>query len=43
MSIFDRVEVSVPGSNYFDLSHDHKLTTNFGKLVPFYAEEIEND
>lgn len=32
--IFNSVKMPKVGSNVFDLTHDRKLSTNFGKLVP---------
>lgn len=40
MSIFDTIVVKKPKRSTFDLSHDVKLTTDFGKLVPFMCEEV---
>lgn len=40
MSIFDTVLVPRLKRTTFDLSHDVKLTTNFGVLTPFMCEEV---
>lgn len=40
MSIFSKVNVSLPKRSTFNLSHDVKLTCDFGKLVPFICEEV---
>lgn len=40
MSIFDSIKVPKPKRSNFDLSHDVKLTTDFGKLVPFLCTEV---
>lgn len=37
--IFNSVPVKRPRSNTFNLSHDKKLSTDFGKLVPVYLQE----
>lgn len=38
--IFDSVKVKVPKSNKFNLSHSHKLTLDFGMLVPVGCYEV---
>ena len=40
MSIFSKVKANVPKRSTFNLSHDVKLTCDFGKLVPFMCEEV---
>ncbi len=37
--IFEQIQLTRPKSNTFDLSHDHKLSLNMGKLVPIYCVE----
>lgn len=39
MNIFQKIKVKVEKRNTFDLSHDHKLSMNMGKLIPFYVQE----
>ena len=39
MSIFSQVETSKVKSNTFDLTHDVKLSTQFGKLTPICIQE----
>lgn len=39
MKIFDKVKVSAPGSNAFDLNHQRKLTCDMGKLIPILVQE----
>lgn len=40
MSIFSNVKSDKPKRSTFNLSHDVKLTCDFGKLVPFLCEEV---
>lgn len=40
MSIFSSVPVKKPKRSNFDLSHDVKLTTEFGRLTPFMCMEV---
>lgn len=40
MSIFKNVKVSSPKKTGFDLSHEVKLSTEFGKLTPVLCEEV---
>ena len=40
MSIFDSIIVPKFKRSTFDLQHDVKLTTDFGKLTPFMCEEV---
>lgn len=40
MSIFDSIKVPKPKRSTFDLSHDVKLTTDFGRLTPFLCTEV---
>lgn len=40
MSIFDSIIVPNFKRSTFDLSHEVKLTTDFGKLTPFMCEEV---
>lgn len=37
---FNTIRVKKPKNNWFDLSHDHKLSMRMGRLVPFYAQEV---
>lgn len=39
MSIFTEVQGRRPRTNTFNLSHDIKLTTDIGRLTPFYLQE----
>ena len=38
-NIFSKIPKTKVGSNTFDLTHDVKLTANFGKLIPIMATE----
>ena len=40
MSIFSKVPLKRPKRNVFNLSHDVKLTTEFGRLTPFLCEPV---
>lgn len=40
MSIFSKVKANKLKRSTFNLSHDVKLTCDFGKLVPFMCEEV---
>lgn len=40
MSIFSKVPIKRPKRNVFNLSHDVKLTTEFGRLTPFMCEPV---
>lgn len=40
MSIFNSVKLRQPKRSTFDLSHENKLTCDFGQLVPIYTEEV---
>lgn len=40
MSIFDSIVVPRFKRSTFELQHDVKLTTDFGKLTPFFCEEV---
>lgn len=40
MKLFDSVRVKRPSRNKFNLSHEKKMTINFGDLVPIYLQEI---
>jgi len=40
MGLFDTILVRKPKRTTFDLTHDVKLTCDFGKLVPFLCEEV---
>lgn len=40
MSIFSKIPLSRPKRNVFNLSHDVKLTTEFGRLTPFLCEPV---
>lgn len=38
-SIFKKLQVKKPGSSRFNLSHEVKLSCNFGELIPFICQE----
>ncbi len=38
--MFQRVPINPPGKNVFDLSHENKFTTEFGRLTPVLCEEV---
>lgn len=38
--IFEQVPAAKVATNVFDLSHDHKLTTDMGRLTPILCEEV---
>lgn len=38
-NIFKDIQVKVPKSNYFDLSHDNKFSTDMGRLTPILTLE----
>ena len=40
MKIFDKIRVSIPKKNKFDLSHERKLTMAMGELVPVMVQEV---
>jgi len=40
MNIFSKVPISKPQRNVFNLSHEKKLTTDFGKLVPIFVQDL---
>lgn len=40
MSLFDTIRVNKPKRNKFNLTHDVKLSTNHGKLTPFFCQEV---
>lgn len=40
MSIFTNLYVKPPKSSKINLSHDVSLTTDFGKLIPIYLEDV---
>lgn len=40
MSIFSKIPIKRPKRNVFNLSHDVKLTTEFGRLTPFICEPV---
>lgn len=40
MSIFSKVPIRRPKRNVFNLSHDVKLTTEFGRITPFLCEPV---
>lgn len=40
MSIFTNLYVKPPKSSRINLSHDVSLTTDFGKLIPIYLEDV---
>jgi len=39
-SIFNKIQLRKPKSNWFDLSHDHKTTFNMGELIPHHVQEV---
>lgn len=39
-TLFNSIKVKKPGKNVFDLSHDVKLSCQFGQLVPTLAMEV---
>lgn len=39
-NLFDQIEVRIPGTSTFDLSHDLKTTLEMGKLVPTLCQEV---
>lgn len=38
--IFEQVPAAKVSTNSFDLSHDHKLTTDMGRLTPILCQEV---
>lgn len=40
MSIFNSIRVRKPKRTAFDLSHEVKLSMDFGQLVPFFCQEV---
>lgn len=40
MSIFSSIRVFKPRRNVFDLSHEVKLSCNFGQLIPFFCQDV---
>lgn len=38
-NLFNSIRVRAPKRNKFNLSHDVKLSTNFGRLTPFFCQE----
>ena len=40
MSIFSSIRVRSPKRTAFDLSHEVKLTCDFGELVPFFCQDV---
>ena len=40
MSIFTNIFVKPPKTSRFVLSHDVMLTTDFGKIIPIYLEDV---
>lgn len=40
MSIFSKIPLKRPKRNVFNLSHDVKLTTEFGRITPFLCEQV---
>lgn len=40
MSIFSSIRVRKPKRTAFDLSHEVKLTCDFGELVPFFCQDV---
>lgn len=39
-NLFEQIEVRVPGTSTFDLSHDLKTTLEMGKLIPILCQEV---
>lgn len=40
MSYFDKIQMARPRLNKFDLSHDRKMSIEFGKLYPCYVQDV---
>ena len=40
MSIFSKVTISKPKSSRQNLTHENLLSTDFGKIIPFYLEDV---
>lgn len=40
MSIFDTIRTKKPKRTAFDLSHEVKLSMDFGQLIPFFCQEV---
>lgn len=40
MSIFSSIRVRKPKRTAFDLSHEVKLTCDFGELIPFFCQDV---
>lgn len=40
MSIFNSIKIKPPKRSAFNLSHEVKLTCDFGQLVPFFCQEV---
>lgn len=40
MSLFSSIKLRKPKRSNFDLSHEVKLTTDFGRLTPFLCQEV---
>lgn len=38
--LFNSVKLQKPRTNYFDLSHEKKLSCNMGELIPCYLQEV---
>lgn len=38
--LFNSVKLQKPKNNFFDLSHEKKLSLNMGELVPIYLQEV---
>ena len=38
--LFNSVKLQKPKNNFFDLSHEKKLSMNMGELVPIYLQEV---
>lgn len=44
VAFYNQVEIDTPNRNRFDLSHEVKLTTDFGRIIPcFLAEVVPGD
>lgn len=39
-NVFNSIRVSKPRRNFFDMSHDHKLSCDMGKLIPIHCQEV---
>lgn len=39
-ALFNKIQITRPKSNVFDLSHEKKLSCNMGQLVPIYMDHV---